>query len=216
MSAGKILSALVLATIATGTQAAPLTNQQIFEQFNLVVFNNSNSSSHVDGRSFIGGNLSGGDYVQHPGAVAPSSYTGLTILGNASGNIHVNGLGAVVAGNASNLTVNTGDAVVLGNATNSSFNGSGNYYVGGCTPIWLGVPDGPLGFDGRPAAWRASLFHDALCQFRGEIPGLTAAAATSVFSSLLAADGAPLWMQRLYPAAVLRFGPQDFMGGAAR
>lgn len=131
MSAGKILSALVLATIATGTQAAPLTNQQIFEQFNLVVFNNSNSSSHVDGRSFIGGNLSGGDYVQHPDAVAPSNYTGLTILGNASGNIHVNGLGAVVAGNASNLTVNTGNAVVFGNVNNSSFNGSGSYYVGG-------------------------------------------------------------------------------------
>ena len=83
------------------------------------------------------------------------------------------------------------------------------------TPIWLGVPDGPLGFDGRPAAWRASLFHDALCQFRGAVPGLTVAAATSVFSSLLAADGAPMWMQRLYPAAVLRFGPQDF-GAAPR
>ena len=98
------------------------------------------------------------------------------------------------------------------------------YAWDGCSPawnvrgtsVWLGVPDGLLGFDGRPAAWRASLFHDALCQFRGEISGLTKAAATSVFSSLLAADCAPLWMQKLYPAAVLRLGPQDFMGDAAR
>ncbi len=84
------------------------------------------------------------------------------------------------------------------------------------TPVWLGVPDGPLGYDGRPAAWRASLFHDALCQFRGAIPGLTAAAATSVFSSLLAADCAPLWMLKIYPPAVLRLGPRDFMGDARR
>lgn len=96
------------------------------------------------------------------------------------------------------------------------------YAWDGCSPawrvpgtrLWLGAPDGPLGLDGRPAAWRASLFHDALCQFRREIPGLTAAAATSAFAGLLASEGAPIWMQRLYPAAVQRFGPQDFMGGA--
>lgn len=101
---------------------------------------------------------------------------------------------------------------------------SEGYAWDGCSPslripgagLWVGTPDGPLGSDGRPVAWRASLFHDALCQFRGVIPGLTAEAATAVFAGLLAADGAPYWMQRIYPAAVLRFGPQDFMGDIER
>lgn len=94
------------------------------------------------------------------------------------------------------------------------------YAWDGCSPalrlpgtgIWIGPPDGPLLADGRPAAWRASLLHDALCQFRRDIPGLTRAAATAVFAAELAAAGAPYWMRRLYPAAVRRFGPQDFLG----
>lgn len=38
--------------------------------------------------------------------------------------------------------------------------------------IWIGPWDGPLGPDGRPVSWQASLVHDALCQFRPEIHGL--------------------------------------------
>jgi len=33
-----------------------------------------------------------------------------------------------------------------------------------------------------------------------------------VFAEALAKADAPAWMQRLYPWAVLRFGPQDFPG----
>jgi len=95
---------------------------------------------------------------------------------------------------------------------------SEGYAWDGCSPafpvphtrLWLGPPDGPLCADGRPAAWQASLFHDALCQFRHEIPGLTVAAATAVFAETLAKADAPAWMQRLYPRVVLWFGPQDF------
>lgn len=74
--------------------------------------------------------------------------------------------------------------------------------------LWLGPWDGPLGTDGRPAAWRASLVHDALCQHRDELRGLTRDATVQLFSRLLAESGAPGWMRRLYPAAVARFGPQ--------
>lgn len=85
------------------------------------------------------------------------------------------------------------------------------------TRFWLGTWDGPIMPNGRPAAYRATLFHDALCQFRHEIPGLTLRATTAVFASELADAGAPAWMQRLYPAGVSWFGPQDFPGddGAA-
>jgi len=100
---------------------------------------------------------------------------------------------------------------------------SEGYAWDGCSPafpvphtrLWLGPPDGPLGTDGRPAAWRASLFHDALCQFRRDIPTLTKAAATALFAQALVDADAPAWMQRLYPLVVFRFGPQDFPGDCA-
>lgn len=66
--------------------------------------------------------------------------------------------------------------------------------------------------DGRPAAWRATLFHDALCQFRHEVPGLRRAMVTDIFRDELAASDAPSWMQRLYPAAADLLGPQNFPG----
>lgn len=95
---------------------------------------------------------------------------------------------------------------------------SGGYAWDGCSPaahipgtrLWIGVPDGPLGIDGRPVSWRASLFHDALCQFRKEIPGLTKSMATAVFFERLLAADAPWWMQSLYTMGVDLFGPQDF------
>ena len=93
------------------------------------------------------------------------------------------------------------------------------YAWDGCSPsvrlpggIWLGPWDGPLGPDGRPVSWRASLVHDALCQFRPDIQGLTKDATVQLFRRMLAEDGAPGWMCRLYPAAVWRFGPQEWGG----
>jgi hypothetical protein len=78
------------------------------------------------------------------------------------------------------------------------------------TGLWLGPWDGPLGADGRPVTWRPSLVHDALCQFRGDIQGLSKAATVRLFARMLAEAGAPGWMCRLYPAAVSRLGPQSF------
>ncbi|NYT62349.1 hypothetical protein H0A66_08495 [Alcaligenaceae bacterium] len=97
---------------------------------------------------------------------------------------------------------------------------SEGYAWDGCSPsirvpgtrIWLGTPDGPLGADGRPVSWRASLLHDALCQFRHEIPGLKQAIATGVFAQELVRADAPWLMTSLYPAAVLWLGPRDFPG----
>ncbi|CAM5290077.1 hypothetical protein [Eoetvoesiella caeni] len=98
------------------------------------------------------------------------------------------------------------------------------YAWDGCSPalpvpgtrLWLGIPDGPTMENGRPAAWRASLLHDALCQFRHDISGLTQAAATAVLASELRDALAPAWMLCLYPAAVRLLGPQDFPGDGPR
>ncbi len=78
--------------------------------------------------------------------------------------------------------------------------------------VWIGPWDGPLGPDGRPVSWQASLVHDALCQFRPEIQGLTKKATVRLFARMLHESGAPGWMCKLYPAAVHRLGPQEWGG----
>ena len=124
-----IALALGLWFSAGQVQAVPLTSTEMLQQFNVVVSGNLNSTSHVDGRTYVGGDVKGGAYVQHAGRTPASKYAGLTVGGNVSGNVHVNGLGAVVGGNVKNATVNSGESHVGGTASNSSFNG--NVYVAG-------------------------------------------------------------------------------------
>lgn len=125
-----VLPALVAATFYSIGAHAALDANQTLNQFNAIVFGNVVSNSHIDGRSWIGGNVTGGDYVQHSSNTPASSYAGLTVKGNAS-NLHVNGLGAVISGNFSNSIVNTGSTAVLGNVLNSNLNGPA--YVQGTT-----------------------------------------------------------------------------------
>ncbi|TFW30395.1 choice-of-anchor A family protein [Duganella callida] len=102
----------------------------MLQQFNVVVSGKLTSTSHVDGRTYVGGDVSGGDYVQHTNTTPASAYAGLTVGGSVSNNVHVNGLGAVVAGDFNNSTVNTGEAYVGGGARNSSFSG-GDVWING-------------------------------------------------------------------------------------
>ncbi|EEG08942.1 hypothetical protein [Pseudogulbenkiania ferrooxidans] len=92
------------------------------------------------------------------------------------------------------------------------------YAWDGCSPawrlpggLWLGTPDGPLGVDGRPLSYHASLVHDALCQWKREIP-IRQRATVRVFAELLQLAGAPPWRVWLYASAVARLGPQGFGG----
>lgn len=115
-------------TFAAFSAYAGLTGSEVLQQFNLVVLNNINSTSHVDGRTYVGGSVSGGDYAQHGNNLPASSYAGLT-AGGAVSNLHVNGKGLVAGGSVSNSIVNSGDAVVNGAASNTTFNGKA--YVAG-------------------------------------------------------------------------------------
>ena len=77
-------------------------------------------------------------------------------------------------------------------------------------PLWFGPWDGPLTSEGKPVTFYATLVHDALCQFRPDIPNLSKKQTVDLFRSLLVESGAPTWMIRTYPWAIDRFGPQNW------
>ncbi|HEX8611649.1 MAG TPA: choice-of-anchor A family protein [Telluria sp.] len=122
----------VIAIAATGfaTQAGatPLSSRQILHEFNAVVLADMHSQSHVDGRTWVGGNASGGDYAQHASDMPGSNYAGLTVMGNAR-DVKVNAGGTVVGGNLGGASINAGSAVIYGDVSNSNLNGAA--WVGG-------------------------------------------------------------------------------------
>lgn len=127
------LSAVLFASVLSASAgAAELTGLQVLQQFNLVTLGTATMNSHVDGRSFVGGNLVGSNavFAMHPNDTPASAYAGLTVAGNAS-SVQVTAFGATVLGNFSQSTVNNGPGVVGGNSTNSSYNGTGGSYVYG-------------------------------------------------------------------------------------
>ncbi|MGL4206502.1 MAG: hypothetical protein ACRCRW_10350, partial [Aeromonadaceae bacterium] len=120
------LCGLLLTTAASAAHAASsstgLSSLDILQQFNLVVLGNSTSSSNVEGRTYIGGALNGGNYATKLPS-SSSNFAGLTVQGSAS-NIHVQNQGAVIAGSLSNSIINNGSTAVLGSSSYSNFNGN--------------------------------------------------------------------------------------------
>lgn len=121
-------SALAAAVFATPAAATPLSSQQILHQFNAVVLADMDSQSHVDGRTWVGGNATGGDYAQHARDMPGSHYAGLTVMGNAR-EVKVNAGGAVIGANLAGATINSGSGVIFGDVSNSNLNGAA--WIGG-------------------------------------------------------------------------------------
>ncbi|MYM21803.1 choice-of-anchor A family protein [Duganella sp. FT135W] len=132
---------MLAGSVQAATAPAPLTALQTLKQFNAVVLTNAKSESHIDGRTWIGGSLTGHNspvFDMHPGDTPASSYAGLTVMGvgvasgaNAVSDAQVTDNGAVVYGNTSKLTINNGNSAIYGNTDSTNFNGSGSYYVTG-------------------------------------------------------------------------------------
>lgn len=121
------LLASALSFSAQAADTEPLSAYEILQQFNLVVFGNA-SAQHVHGRAYIGGNVSGGEFVMDGVSSLPaSSFAGLTVGGNAT-NTRVLSGGAYIGGNFSG-SVNSGSSYVAGNVSNTHFNDAA--YVGG-------------------------------------------------------------------------------------
>lgn len=87
-----------------------------------------------------------------------------------------------------------------------------HYAWDGCSYKWsildlfvIGVPDGRLRY-GLPITYHASLIHDALTQFRHELP-ITRKQATAIFSALLKESG--FFWRHVYVLMVKMFGQRD-------
>ncbi|PTT91809.1 hypothetical protein DBR42_03135, partial [Pelomonas sp. HMWF004] len=97
-SLAALATALLLAAPAQAA-FAPLTGQQVLEQFNLVALHGGTSGTHVHGRGWIGGNFVGtsGAEFANDSPVPVSNYAALTVVGSAS-TVSVNNNGSAAVG----------------------------------------------------------------------------------------------------------------------
>jgi choice-of-anchor A domain-containing protein len=138
------LAAVLAVVAAAPALAGPLptsakaesvnTGLQTLRDYNLVVLKDLKSSSEVEGRAFVGGNLSGNssNYFTKPGALKGG--TGLTVVGDVTGSTKQinNGAALKVGGNLdSGANMNGGGQVYVdGNATKLNANGAAVYIDG--------------------------------------------------------------------------------------
>lgn len=142
MSPKFALSVLAAALLAIPLQASAVNQQEIFEQFNVVTLGNMKSTSHVDGRTYVTGSLTGSGAVlgMHPQDIRASDYAAVTVRGQGvtageaalSGSI-VTDNGAVVYGNVVNSEVQKGHSAIYGDSTSTNYVGSGSVYIQGKT-----------------------------------------------------------------------------------
>lgn len=126
-----------LSLAAAPAKAEPVSANTILDSYNLIVFGDLVSTSEVDGKAFVSGQVTGGNYGIHYPELAVDGVPTLTVGGDLKGNVNINGSGLTVGGNiaTNNLNLNQGgDIKVGGNITsnlNANFNGNGDLYVKG-------------------------------------------------------------------------------------
>lgn len=129
-------SAISLAALTVGISAVPviassgmIAGTDVLRTWNLVVLGDLTSSSEVEGRTFVGGNLEGNasNYQISPTVDTTAGTPGLTVVGDVNGghkNLN-NGSGAVVGGNVNsgfNLNGGTQTVLVGGSINNTNVN----------------------------------------------------------------------------------------------
>ena len=93
---------------------------QILQQFNAVIFNGFTSTADVEGRTVIGGSMTGGaSFAINPAAEAASAFAALTVYGNET------------SSNSFNLNLAESVAIAGSNAGTFNLNGGGNIFIGG-------------------------------------------------------------------------------------
>jgi choice-of-anchor A domain-containing protein len=121
---GVIALALGTTSMAGQARAGALSASDILGQFNAVVTNDFTSSSDVEGRLVVGGNMTGGaTFYNNPFPIIKSDYGAVNVYGSvAPGNYNVNNSGNVnVAG------TNSGRFNLNGGTYSSSIPGGGSF-----------------------------------------------------------------------------------------
>lgn len=142
------LGAWLALCVPAGAQA--LSADQILQQFNAVIFGNLTTSADIEGRTVIGGNMTGGNtFALNPVSEAASSFSALTVYGNVTGTGTYdvdNASGLTVAGtNAGNFQLNSGGSVYIGGANTGNLTttgGSASVSINGNNSGYLTVNGG--------------------------------------------------------------------------
>ncbi|AJR23546.1 choice-of-anchor A family protein [Sphingobium sp. YBL2] len=146
---GILFAASVAALAASPGLASPVAGTDALREWNLIVLGNLDSSSEVEGRTFVGGDLTGtsSNYQIGTPTASPTGQPGLTVVGNVTGGVKNlnNGSGAVIGGNVDsgfNLngpsqTVKVGGTInntnVNQNVVQSGLAGSDPAFIGNLT-----------------------------------------------------------------------------------
>jgi choice-of-anchor A domain-containing protein len=134
-----LLAGTFLAGFALPAAATPLTAEDILHQFNLVVLGDMTAAHDVEGRAYIGGDLTGSAqfFIKGtPSIIANSAYDELVVGGNvkSGSNIKVDNSGTAAIGGAMQGTLimnGTGAANIGGNLTGNVTVNGGKLSVGG-------------------------------------------------------------------------------------
>ena len=150
-----VLPIAAIGAIASASPALADANVglQVMREYNLVVLGNLNSSSEVEGRTFVGGNLTGNssNYFIKGGKAPVSNAPGLTVVGSVSGGtkqlnnssgaliggamssgLNLNGQNQTVTigGSALNINGSKGSTVKIGGALGGNMNSNGGTIQG--------------------------------------------------------------------------------------
>lgn len=134
---GRAVAGLVaVAALAVPAIAGPLTSVDALKEWNLIVLGDLTSSSEVEGRTFVGGDLNGNssNYMIRVPSTSVTDEPGLTVVGDVNGgtkNLN-NGSGAIVGGNVnSGFNLNGDPQTVLVGGTISNTNVNSNTVTSG-------------------------------------------------------------------------------------
>lgn len=124
-----LIASAAFAALTASPAAAQIAGLGAMKEWNLIVLGDLTSSSEVEGRTFVGGDLSGNssNYQIKTPAPSPRGTPGLTVVGDVNGghkNLN-NGSGAVVGGNVNsgfNLNGGTQTVKVGGSISNTNVN----------------------------------------------------------------------------------------------
>jgi choice-of-anchor A domain-containing protein len=123
------MTLLLMGVVPDVAKAGPLSNSQLFGQFNAIIFGNFTTSSEVGGRTVVGGSISGGgNYDFNPNNATASAFAALSVYGSitSGGTFNINGSGGVAVAGSSNaaLNLNTAGPVYVGGANSGAISGA--------------------------------------------------------------------------------------------